>query len=84
MSRSKWKNPVVLNEKIEINDFKKINKITQRNVIISSEFLNKKVKIYNGKVFVNIFIDQPKIGYKFGEFVYTRKFCVFKKLKKLK
>ena len=79
MSRSVWKTPIILN-----NNFSESNKkikITNRNSIISSKFLNKKVSIYNGKVFVNIFIDKNKIGYKFGEFVYTRKPCIHKKKK---
>lgn len=79
MSRSVWKTPIILNEKIQKFD-KKI-KIIKRNFIISSDFLNKKVSVYNGKVFVNIFIDKNKIGYKFGEFVYTRKPCMHKQKK---
>ena len=76
MSRSIWKNSIILNENFK--DFNKKIKITNRNSIISSDFLNKKVSIYNGKVFINIFIDKNKIGYKFGEFVYTRKPCIHK------
>ena len=45
---------------------------------VTSEFLNKKVSIYNGKFFINVFIDKNKIGYKFGEFAYTRKLCIHK------
>ena len=76
MSRSVWKTPIILNE--DFKKFKKKIKITKRNFIISSSFLNKMVSIYNGKVFINVFIDKSKIGYKFGEFVYTRKPCVHK------
>jgi len=83
MSRSSWKNPVNLNENSDLFLNKKI-KILNRNSIISSSFLNKKVSIYNGKHFVNIFIDSDKIGYKFGEFAYTRKLCVHKKKNKKK
>ncbi len=76
MSRSVWKIPVNLNE--NFRKFNKKIKITKRNCLIPSDFLNKKISIYNGKVFVNIFIDRNKIGYKFGEFVYTRKPCIYK------
>ena len=76
MSRSIWKIPVTLNE--NFSKFNKKIKVTKRNLIIPSNFLNKKISIYNGKVFVNVFIDKNKIGYKFGEFVYTRKPCVYK------
>ena len=84
MSRSSWKFPIVLKENLNFilkkNKSKNI-KIIERNAIITSEFLNKKVSIYNGKVFINVFIDKNKIGYKFGEFVYTRKPCIHKKKK---
>lgn len=76
MSRSIWKTPIILNE--NFNKSNKKIKITKRNFIISPSFLNKKISIYNGKVFINVFIDKSKIGYKFGEFVYTRKPCIHK------
>lgn len=87
MSRSSWKFPIVLKENLNFilkkNKSKNI-KIIERNAIITSEFLNKKVSIYNGKVFINVFIDKNKIGYKFGEFAYTRKIPIHKKSKKKK
>ena len=87
MSRSSWKFPIVLKENLNFilkkNKSKNI-KIIERNSVITSEFLNKKVSIYNGKVFINVFIDKNKIGYKFGEFAYTRKIPIHKKSKKKK
>jgi ribosomal protein S19 len=77
MSRSIWKPSINLNENFNNFNNKKI-KITERNSIITSNFLNKKVSIYNGKVFINTFIDKSKIGYKFGEFAYSRKPCIYK------
>jgi ribosomal protein S19 len=82
MSRSSWKKPVTLNENFKKFSSKKPIKIMKRNFRIGDSFLNKKVTVYNGKVFVNIFIDKKKIGYKFGEFVYTRKLCQHKVKKK--
>jgi ribosomal protein S19 len=78
MSRSSWKKPVIMNENLKRSRSKKRLKITKRNFIISPYYLNRKVCIYNGKVFVNVFIDKKKIGYKFGEFVYSRKICEHK------
>ena len=82
MSRSIWKSFITVNENLD--NFKKIIKVTERNAVISLNFLNRKVKIYNGKSFINIFIYKKKFGYKFGEFVYTIKLCIFKKFKKSK
>jgi len=80
MSRSSWKSLIVNKENVNLST--KLIKIINRNSIITPNFLNKKVGIYNGKVYINVFIDKLKIGYKFGEFAYTRKPCIQKKNKK--
>jgi small subunit ribosomal protein S19 len=84
MSRSKWKGFYTLKN---INTKKKILKIWCREAIITSNLLNKKVYIHTGKIFRPTFITQAKIGFKFGEFAFTRKKVVkrtFNKKKKKK
>jgi ribosomal protein S19 len=58
-------------------------RITNRNSVIPKAFLDKKVAVYNGKVFKKILITRNKVGYRFGEFVLTRK-STKEKTKKLK
>lgn len=91
MQRSSWKG-IYINQQL-INNFKKhisqnkstkVFKILERNSTITLDFLNYKVGIYNGLKFINIFIDESKIGYKFGEFSYSRQKCIHKVLKKIK
>ena len=77
MSRSIWKPLLILKENSTLNNKQSIL-IKKRNFLISSFYLNKKIKIYNGKAFINIFIDKDKLGYKFGEFSYTRKKVIHK------
>lgn len=81
-NRSKWKSLYYnqcLNETVKHKQIK----IYERNSVITSDFLDKKVKIYNGKIFISVFIDDSKLGFKFGEFAYTRKRCIHKsKVKK--
>jgi ribosomal protein S19 len=74
MSRAKWKIPVI-NELIK----KKNVYIQQRHSIILPLFNNSRVMIHSGNKlnFLNINLD--KIGHKFGEFILTRKFHVYKK-----
>ena len=87
MSRSKWKglycNNNLLNNFIEFKDKKKKRdkkfKTRDRSSVIDQSFLGSKFSIYNGKNFINVFIDQNKIGYKLGEFSFTRKKCIHKK-----
>jgi ribosomal protein S19 len=48
------------------------------------DLIDTKISIYNGKSFINVFIDNLKIGYKFGQFSHTRKKFEYKKVKKTK
>lgn len=79
MSRSKYKGPFFRVNLIEEKD--KWIKIDNKNLIILPEYINKNVNVYNGKTFVNINITEKMIGYKFGEFINTRKKHIYKKKK---
>ena len=76
MSRSKYKGPF-----FKVNFLKKKQwiKIINKNLIILPEYTNHSVSIYNGKIFINLIIDQKMIGFKFGEFINTRKKHIYKK-----
>lgn len=71
MSRSKWKGIYI--SKFLIKKATIPKKIWSRNATIPLKLLNKHVLIHNGKNFNRVFITIDKIGYKFGEFSYTRK-----------
>jgi small subunit ribosomal protein S19 len=70
MSRSKWKGSFfsknVLKKKGDI-------KVWSRHSVISQDFLNKKVAIYNGRSFTFLFVKENHLGFKFGDFSLTRK-----------
>jgi len=90
MSRSLWKVDLksICKEKFK-NDFNNHKKsiplkILSRNFLIVDNLIGTKISIYNGKSFMNVFIDNSKVGYKFGEFAYTRKKFEYKKVKKVK
>jgi len=55
--------------------------IYKKNNFIKESDLNKKFLIYNGKDFQKLIISKEMIGYRFGEFVSTRKVVMFKKKK---
>jgi len=55
--------------------------IYKKNKYIQLKDLNKKFLIYNGKNLQKLIISKNMIGYKFGEFVMTRKVVAFKKKK---
>lgn len=79
MSRSNYKGPFF---KVQLIKNKQYIKIYNKNLTILPEYLDSFVSIYNGKIFVNLKINQKMIGYKFGEFIYTRKKHIYKKKKK--
>jgi len=53
--------------------------VYKKNKIITPMHLNKKFLIYNGKDFQKLIVSKDMLGYKFGEFVMTRKIVTFKK-----
>lgn len=44
-----------------------------RDMIILPEMIGKTIKVYQGKEFVPVLIEQDMIGHYLGEFVFTRK-----------
>jgi ribosomal protein S19 len=78
MSRSKYKGPFF---KVNLIKKKKWMKITNKNLTILPEYSNYSVSIYNGKIFINLEINDKMIGFKFGEFINTRKKHIYKKKK---
>jgi small subunit ribosomal protein S19 len=79
MSRSKWKGPFMglsLLKKISVNN----TLIWSRASVISSAFIGKTVFVYNGKEFKRVLITREKVGYKFGEFSFTKKHVLKLKL----
>lgn len=65
--RSKWKGNFV--------GFKVAgtSRIYNKASMVTIEFLNRRVLIYNGLKFISIIIKENMIGHKFGEFVLTKK-----------
>lgn len=78
MSRSKYKGPFF---KVNLIKKKQWIKITNKNLTILPEYSNQSVSVYNGKMFINLEINDKMIGFKFGEFINTRKKHIYKKKK---
>ncbi len=78
MSRSKNKGPFF---RVNLLKNKQWVKIYNKNLTILPEYISHFVKIYNGKNFVSLKINEKMIGFKFGEFIYTRKKHIYKKKK---
>ena len=71
--RSKWKIPYCSNKIIDkLENFKDI-KIWHRNSSIIEELKGKTVLVHNGKKLSRISIESNMIGFKLGQFSFTRK-----------
>ena len=78
MSRSKWKFPLVSSLPL-VNNFLIVK---SRDLIITPFYLNKEVRIYNGKLYNNLLVSEEMLHHKFGEFSPTKKKFTFKKKSK--
>lgn len=78
MSRSKNKGPFF---RVNLLKKKQWIKIYNKNLIILPEYIDHFVNIYNGKTFVSFKINEKMVGFKFGEFIYTKKKHIYKKKK---
>jgi small subunit ribosomal protein S19 len=76
MSRIKYKGFFF---KVNLKKNKKWIKIYNKSFTILPEYIDNFISIYNGKSFINLKITNKMIGYKFGEFIYTRKKHIYKK-----
>jgi small subunit ribosomal protein S19 len=72
MSRSVWKGPFMDLSILKLSTFQK-QKVWSRSSTIPAFLIGEYVFIYNGKEFKKVFITRDKVGYKFGEFSFTRK-----------
>ena len=76
MSRSKYKGPFF---KVNLIKKKQWIKIINKNLTILPEYNNYSVSVYNGRTFITLKINNKMIGFKFGEFINTRKKHIYKK-----
>lgn len=70
MSRSNWK-PILIDNDLK-NSTKKINKVYNRNLKITKDYINKTIQIYNGTRFFEIIVNEKMVGQSFGEFSPSR------------
>lgn len=75
--RSKWKGPFVCKAERKQNKI-----IMKRNSELTSDYLDKTVWCHNGKGLTKIEVTNDTLGFKAGEFSFTRSEFSFKKKKK--
>lgn len=79
--RSVWKIPYLIINSSIINQERPV--IYKRSTTITPNLIGITVSIHNGNRLVNVAITENHVGYKFGQFAFTKK-RVFHKKKKLK
>lgn len=68
MSRSKWKYKIIPT-RLSFSS----KKVWNRDLIISQKLIGRTISIYNGNTFVKLNVNSDHVGYKVGEFAFTRK-----------
>lgn len=58
---------------------KNLIKTMSRSSTITSQFDGLEINVYNGKRYVPVLVTPDNVGFKYGEFVFTRKFLGHKK-----
>lgn len=71
MTRSSWKGYFLDSCFIRKSGLKNL-KIWSRGSAIPASLINTWVSVYNGKEFKAVYITREKIGFKFGDFAFTR------------
>lgn len=56
--------------------------VWSRASLITSKILDKRIAVYNGRKFITFTVRPSMLGYRFGEFSFTRKFGKVHKLEK--
>jgi small subunit ribosomal protein S19 len=72
MSRSKWKGPFLDLSILKTSSIKK-SKIWARSSVVPAFLIGEVVFVHSGKEFKRVVVTREKVGYKFGEFSFTRK-----------
>lgn len=86
MIRSSWKG-IYINSDLLKNIYTThdlILYVNDRSSTIVPACLNKFFFVHTGQKYQKIYVTEEMIGYKFGEFSFTKKRCVFKNKKKKK
>lgn len=82
MGRAKWKGPFV--DLYTLTKKKIYPNLWLRSSVIPKQITNTIVCVHNGREFKRVIITKEKVGFKLGEFSFTRKLRFKKALKKSK
>lgn len=74
MSRAKWKGPFMDWNTLTLSKKKIYPNLWCRSSVIPKKVSNTIVCVHNGREFKRVIITKDKVGYKLGEFSFTRKF----------
>lgn len=69
--RAKWKGPLIWSTIFNLLK-KKIFKTRVRSQLVVPALLGKTIKLYTGRVYIRLKINQDMLGYKLGSFTKTR------------
>lgn len=83
MSRSQWKGPF-MDKCLFKKEFSAKKKLFSRRSQIPSFLVGETILVHTGRSFKRLYITREKVGYKFGDFCFTRQYNSLKLKNKLK
>lgn len=83
MTRSFWKGPFIDPIFLKNKKVKKTSKIWSRSSVIPGFLMGETVFVHNGKEFKRVSITREKVGFKFGEFSFSRRYTLKQKVSKI-
>jgi len=74
MARSTWKVPFISNLVLskDLSDVYKVFNMWNRNSTIPKIYIDRKLRVYNGRHFISFVVKPAMVGQKIGEFSITK------------
>lgn len=60
-------------KKIFFNSLGGISKVYDRSLAVIKSLVGKRISVYDGKTFISLLIRDHHVGYRFGQFIKTKK-----------
>jgi small subunit ribosomal protein S19 len=83
MTRALWKGPFIDHNLFKNKNRKSNLKLWSRSSVIPALLVGETVLVHSGKEFKRVAITREKVGFKFGEFSFTRRYTLKQRTQKI-
>jgi len=83
MTRALWKGPFIDPNLLKNKNKRPNLKLWSRSSVIPASLVGETVLVHSGKEFKKVAVTREKVGFKFGEFSFTRRYTLKQKTQKI-